>query len=77
MVASARFEGAIGRCRVDEQQGSRGRILQDLLEEMWDIMAYTAKTKGPRFSTIEALVAMLILEFRELKKTLAGLSAQG
>lgn len=61
---------------MDEQPTSRNQVLQGLLEEMWGVMAYTTKTKGPRFSTVEALVAMLILEFRELKKTLASSGAQ-
>jgi hypothetical protein len=57
---------------MDEAAGSKNQTLQGLLEEMWEIMAYTAKTKGPRFSTVEALVAMLILEVRQLKDALAS-----
>ena len=55
---------------MNEQEMSRDLTLQNLLEEMWDVMAFTAKTKGPRFSSVEALVAMLILEVRQLRKAL-------
>ncbi len=57
---------------MEEASGSSGRTLQNLLEEMWEVMAYTAKSKGPRFSSVEALVAILILEIRQLKAALAS-----
>ena len=56
---------------MNEQGTNRDQTIQSLLEEMWSVMAFTAKTKGPRFSTVEALVAMLILEVRQLRRTLS------
>jgi hypothetical protein len=71
VIISARFKSTDGRCRVEETTENKGRTLQGLLEEMWEVMAYTAKSKGPRFSSVEALVALLILEIRQLRKKLA------
>jgi hypothetical protein len=59
---------------MEEEAGSKAPTLQNLLEEMWEVMAHTAKSKGPRFSSVEALVAILILEVRQLKAAVAGLS---